>query len=111
MSVTQSLDTRMDFARLAEAIEGDVVVPGDPGWDEARLAWALAVDQRPAAVAVPECAEDVVEVVNFASQHGLRVAAQGTGHNAHNLEGRLAETILVKTHRMRRVTIDAEERI
>ena len=30
------------------------LAPGDPGWDEARHAWNLAVDQRPAAVAIPE---------------------------------------------------------
>jgi len=28
-----------------------MIMPGDPGWDDARRAWNLAVDQRPAAVA------------------------------------------------------------
>ena len=31
---------------LAERIAGDVYRPGDDGWDEARTAWNLAVDQR-----------------------------------------------------------------
>ena len=39
------------------------------------------MDQHPAAVALPACAQDVAEVVRFAGRHGLRVAAQGTGHN------------------------------
>ena len=30
-----------------------LVFPGEPGWDEARRAWNLAVDQRPAVVALP----------------------------------------------------------
>ena len=87
-----------------------VLTPGDPGWDDARRAWNLAVDQHPAAVALPASAEDVAEVVRFARQHGLRVAAQGTGHNAAPL-GPLAATVLVKTERMRQVTIDPAARI
>src|SRR5271166_2503426 len=82
-----------------------ILTPADPGWDNARQAWNLAVDQHPAAVALPESAEDVVAAVNFARERGLRVAAQGTGHNAAPL-GSLAGTVLIKTHLMRRVTID-----
>src|SRR6185295_1659799 len=86
-----------------------LVHPHDPGWDEARQAWNLAVDQQPAAVALPETVDDVVAAVDFAREHGLRVAPQGTGHNAHPL-GDLADTLLLKTERMRRVGIDPEGR-
>ena len=87
-----------------------ILRPGDPGWDDARQAWSLSVDQHPAAVALPASAQDVVDVVRFARRHDLRVAAQGTGHNAAPL-GPLADTILVKTERMRRVSIDPAARI
>ena len=59
-----------------------IITPAAPGWDEARQAWNLAVDQYPAAVAVPRSAADVAAAVNYARERGLRVAAQGTGHNA-----------------------------
>ena len=87
-----------------------VVLPHDPHWDEARVAWNLAVDQQPAAVALPESAADVMAVVRWARSRGLRVAPQGTGHNAAAM-GSLAHTVLVKTERMRGVEIDAEKRI
>jgi FAD/FMN-containing dehydrogenase len=87
-----------------------LVRPQDDGWDEARMAWNLAVDQRPAAVALPETADDVVAIVELAREHGLRVAAQGTGHNASPLAAALEDTILVKTSRMRAVTVDAQAR-
>ena len=87
-----------------------ILTPGDPGWDDARRAWNLAVDQHPAAVALPACAQQVAEVVRFARERGLRVTTQGTGHNAAPL-GPLANTVLVKTERMRRVTIDPAARI
>ena len=82
-----------------------IVLPHDPTWNEARLAWNLAADQRPAAVALPENARDVVAVVRWARERGLRVAPQGTGHNAIPL-GSLAHTVLLKTERMRGVEID-----
>ena len=87
-----------------------ILTPGDPGWDDVRRAWNLAVDQHPAAVALPACAQQVAEVVRFAREQGLRVTTQGTGHNAAPL-GPLADTVLVKTERMRRVTIDPAARI
>jgi FAD/FMN-containing dehydrogenase len=94
-----------DVSELRARMDGHVVVPGDAEWDVARQAWNLAVDQRPAAVALPESADDVIAVVEYARAHGLRVAAQGTGHNAAPL-GPLDDTVLVKTSRMRGVRVD-----
>ena len=100
----------IDPTQLRNRMEGRVSAPGDPDWDEARQAWNLAVDQRPAAVAIPESADDVIAVVEFARDRGLVVTAQGTGHNAGAYET-LANTILVKTHLLKGVEIDAEARI
>jgi FAD/FMN-containing dehydrogenase len=86
-----------------------LVLPHDPNWDEARVAWNLAFDQQPAAVALPESVDDVIAVVRWARKRGLRVAPQGTGHNAGAM-GSLAHTVLVKTERMRGVEIDPENR-
>jgi FAD/FMN-containing dehydrogenase len=94
-----------DFTELS--IAGRVATPSDPDWDEARAAWNLAADQRPAAVAFVESAEDVAATVRFAVEHDLRLAGQGTGHGAAPL-GPLEEAILVKTERMRGVEVDPE---
>jgi hypothetical protein len=107
---TQSPRSASDFRLLEAAMAGTVLGAHTAGWDSARQAWALSVDQRPAAVALPESAEDVVAVVDFAREHGLQVAPQGTGHSAHPLEHRLANSILVKTERLRVVEIDPENR-
>ena len=73
--------------RSRRRLAGDVVAPGDREYDLARRAWNLALDQRPALVAFPADAADVVAVVGFARARGLRVAPQGTGHNAAPLRG------------------------
>jgi FAD/FMN-containing dehydrogenase len=84
-----------------------LVLPHDPDWNEARRAWNLAVDQQPAAVALPESAEDVAAIVRWARTRGLRIAPQGTGHGAAAM-GSLGHTVLVKTERMRGIDIDPE---
>ena len=99
----------LDLQELRTQLCGTVVAPEDPSWDEARQAWNLAVDQRPALVALPENVDDVVAIVNFARANGLRVAAQGTGHNAAAYAS-LERTILVKTSQMKGGEIDAAGR-
>jgi FAD/FMN-containing dehydrogenase len=86
-------------------LSGDLVTPDQPEWDLARRAWNLAVDQRPAMVALPADAGDVLAVVDYAIRNGLKVAPQGTGHNAAAIAS-LEDTILVSTQRMRGVEID-----
>ena len=81
----------------------------DPGWDEARTAWNLAADQRPAAVVLAESAADVAEAVRAARANGLRVAPQGTGHGAGVLSD-LSDAILLRTTRMRGVSVDPVKR-
>lgn len=96
------------WSELAAAVRGEVVTATDPGWDGARQPWDL-VDQRPAVVVMPLDTADVRTVVLFARRHGLRVAPQGTGHNAGPL-GPLEDTILLSTRRMRGIDIDPDRR-
>src|SRR3954447_10380128 len=100
----------LDLTALRNAMSSRISAPGDIDWEEARQAWNLLADQRPAAVATPHSADDVIAVVDFARERGLRVTAQGTGHNA-NAYDTLADTILVKTEEMRGVEIDEEARV
>src|SRR5437763_547968 len=59
----------VDVDALRDRIEGAVVAPGGAAWDEARQAWNLRVDQRPALVAVPQSEGDVVAIVGCARDH------------------------------------------
>ena len=103
MSINRA--TAQSRSRLPSTLEGKIFLPGHARFDEARRAWNLAIDQRPAAVVSPEHAQDVAATVLFARELGLQVAAQGTGHNAGPL-GSLEDTILLRTERMRRVNVD-----
>jgi hypothetical protein len=80
---------------LRGLLGGRVHLPGDPGYDAARLPWNLAVDQRPAAVAMPRTAAEVGAVVRVAAEAGLRVAPQSTGHNAGPLAAQGLDDVVV----------------
>jgi FAD/FMN-containing dehydrogenase len=84
-------------------------LPGDPGYDAARMPWNVAVDQRPAAVATPRTAAEVARIVKAAQQAGLRVAPQSIGHNPGPL-GSLEDTLLLRTTAMTGVRVDPERR-
>jgi hypothetical protein len=89
---------------------GSVQLPGDPAYDMARSPWNLQTRDFPAAVAYPAFPDEVAEVVRAAAAAGLRVAAQGTGHGAPPLEGRLTDAVLLRTSAMTDLDVDADRR-
>jgi FAD/FMN-containing dehydrogenase len=93
------------FTQLSAQMAGRVVTPSDPDWDVTRQVFNLTTDLRPAAVALPRDASDVVAAVDYARAQGLRVAPQATGHNATPL-GSLEDTLLVDVRELQEVLID-----
>ena len=108
MNITDTVAGR-DLEALRAAIAGQVLVPRQAGYDQARQAWNLAVDQRPAVVVEAGSAADVARAVRYARAHGIRIAPQGTGHGAGPLEP-LDGAMLLRTTRMRNVSIDPAAR-
>ena len=92
--------------------EGRVYLPGDAGYDQARTPWAVQVDQRPAAVAVPHSAQEVAEVVRAAAAAGLRIAPQSSGHGASPFAGAdLSGVLLIRLNEFTGVSVDPEHRL
>ena len=60
---------------------GNVIVPGDPAYDEVREIWNAMIDRRPALIARCASPEAVVQAVKFARQNDLLVSIRGGGHN------------------------------
>jgi FAD/FMN-containing dehydrogenase len=99
----------VDIGALRDSLAGDVVLPAEDGWDTARQAWNLAVDQRPVAVVYPESADDVAAAVRFATSNDLRIAFYAGGHNTGPIDWS-RDTLLLKTERMRGIEIDPAAR-
>jgi FAD/FMN-containing dehydrogenase len=73
------------YDELAASVRGSVILPGDPGYDEARSVYNAMIDKRPAAIARCTDTADVVTCVRFAREHGADIAIRGGGHNAAGL--------------------------
>ena len=97
------------FSELQSRIHGQVLTEGDQAWDASRQTFNLTHDQRPAALVRVASADDVAETVRYAAQRGLRVAPQGTGHNAGPIEG-LEDSLLLRTDALQEVRIDVAAR-
>jgi FAD/FMN-containing dehydrogenase len=78
-------DTRALSAGALEAfrggLRGQLCLPGEAGYDEARTIWNAMIDRRPAAVVRAAGAGDVLHAVRLAAQHGLLLSVRGGGHN------------------------------
>ena len=97
---------------LRDVVAGAVHLPGDPGYDAARLPWNVALDQRPAAVAVPRTVDEVQQVVRAAVAADLRIAPQSTGHNAGPLVAQgLDDVLVLRTSALTGVHIDPARRV
>jgi hypothetical protein len=67
---------------LTAALEGEVVLPGSPRYDELRRPQIPRFhDVRPQAVVLCRTPEDVVEATAFARRSGIEVAVRSGGHD------------------------------
>ena len=66
---------------LKSRFHGELLTPGDPGYDAARTVFNAMIDRRPALIARAADTNDVVEAVNLAQQERLLVSVRCTGHN------------------------------
>src|SRR3984893_13628503 len=99
-----------DIARLRQAIRGDLVLPDDPGYDQARRVWNGMVDKRPAAVIYCAESHDVVTAVRFAKSQNLRVAVRGGGHNVAG-SSVCDGGVVIDVSRMKRIEVDPVRRV
>src|SRR5229473_3341359 len=70
---------------LKASLRGELIEPGDDGYETARKVYNGMIDKRPALIA--RCADvaDVIAAVNFGRENGLLVSIRGGGHNAGGL--------------------------
>ena len=69
------------IGQLRAVMEGPVIEPGDPGFDDGRRVWNGGINRRPAVIARCASAADVAAAIGYAREHGLEVAVRGGAHN------------------------------
>jgi FAD/FMN-containing dehydrogenase len=76
---------RATVEELRGRLHGEVIGPGEPGYDDARRVHNGMIDRYPAAVARCRDVPDVVAAVQFGRQHRMDVAVRCGGHNGAGL--------------------------
>jgi FAD/FMN-containing dehydrogenase len=96
---------------LRDALRGELLLPGDDGYIEAKQVWNGAHDARmPAAVAVCTGVADVIAALGFARAHDLTIAVRGGGHSVAGLST-VDGGMLIDLSAMRNVRVDPNARI
>jgi hypothetical protein len=93
-----------DAAALVAAVAGSVLLPGDAGYDDERAVFNLNHELVPAVIVVAESAADVQAAVAFAAGQHRPVLVKTTGHQ---MVGPAHGAVMIATHRMNDVAIDA----
>lgn len=70
-----------ELQALAEIFRGEIIQPGDAGYEDARRVWNSMIDKRPALILRCTGTADVVAAVKFARSQDLPIAVRGGGHN------------------------------
>jgi FAD/FMN-containing dehydrogenase len=94
---------------LRGRFQGQLLTPGEPGYDDARRVTNAMVDKRPAVIARCAGTADVVAAVAFAGRTGLEVAVRAGGHS---LSGHSSSDggLVIDLTPMRTVTVDPDGR-
>lgn len=66
---------------LRADFRGELLLPGDLNYDQARKIWNGMIDKHPAIIARCAGTSDVIKAVRLAREHELTVSVRGGGHN------------------------------
>ena len=99
-----------DERALRGALPDGAVMPGDDGYDAARISFNGILNRRPAAIVSCASTDDVVAAVRAARATFLPIAIRGGGHSVagHSIQD---GALVVSLDRMRGVSVDPDRRL
>jgi hypothetical protein len=108
MTTTAGRSTASPYGDLLASLRGDLTMPGEPGYDQARAVYNAMIDKHPAAIARCRDTADVISCVRFAREHDLEVAVRGGGHNAAGL-GVADDALVIDLSQLRSTTVSPDD--
>jgi UDP-N-acetylenolpyruvoylglucosamine reductase len=91
------------------SLRGELVQPGDAGYEEARKVYNGMIDKRPRMIAFCAGIDDVQAAVRFGRENDLLTAIRGGGHNGGGL-GLCDDGLVIDLSRMKDIEIDPDAR-
>ncbi|TDC47883.1 FAD-binding oxidoreductase [Jiangella ureilytica] len=103
------IDNQLPLPQLRSMVDGQVIVPGDDGYDAARALLAGGFDRRPAAIVRPDGAAGVAAAVGVARDVGVPLSVRAGGHSAAG-HGVIDDGLVVDVRGLTGLDIDLETR-
>jgi FAD/FMN-containing dehydrogenase len=97
------------IAGLQAGLRGELIQPGDEGYETARKVYNAMIDRHPRLIARCVDVADVIAAVNFARENELTLAVRGGGHNGGGL-GVWNGGLVIDLSRMKGIRVDPERR-
>src|SRR5512132_878312 len=97
----------LSIDQLRAELNGEVIPPDDPGYDEARQVFFKGFDRRPLAVTVVAGVDDVARAVDFARDNRLELAVRSGGHSRSGY-GTSEGGLVIDLSAMNSVEVDAD---
>ena len=94
---------------LKSTLRGQVISPGDAGYEAARKVYNAMIDCRPAVIARCVDVADVIAAVSHAREHGLPLAVRGGGHSGSGL-GTCDDGLVLDLSLMKGIRVDPQAR-
>ena len=105
MATTTATGAGLITDEFRAAFRGELIEPGEAGYDDARAVYNGMIDRHPRLIARCVDTADVIAAVNLARESGTLLAVRGGGHNAGGL-GVWDDALVVDLSTMRSVHVD-----
>ncbi len=102
-----SKDQSALITALRQSVSGSVVSPSDGDYDKQRKPWLEVVDQHPIAIVNAVSIDDISHTVRFATEQGLPLGVQNTGHG---ITRACDGGILLRLAEMKEIIVDVSNR-
>ncbi|HXY91170.1 MAG TPA: FAD-binding protein, partial [Acidimicrobiia bacterium] len=94
---------------LRTRLSGEVILPADDGYDDARAVFNGMIDKRPVAIARCASTADVVTAIGFGRGHDLEIAVRCGGHSVAGLS--IGDGLLVDLAGLADIAVDPGARL
>jgi len=103
------MKSTISINRLEEKLSGEIILPTDENYDEARTIYNAMIDKYPLVIVKCKNKDDVITTVNYAREEGIEVSIRGGGHSGPGL-ALIDEGLVIDLSLMKSIRVNAENK-
>jgi FAD/FMN-containing dehydrogenase len=97
------------ISSLEEKLNGEIILPADDNYDEARSIYNAMIDKHPGLIVKCKNADDVIAAVQFARKEGIEVSIRSGGHSGPGL-ALVDDGLVIDLSPMKGIQVDSKNR-